>query len=237
MHNRCVRFFSENYESCLENLSKIKSVKETEKKILHNKAVVQFYQSGFTNYNSFLKSLDDIIGEMPNLSIHAFNVKDLSLSVPLLNKAIVLFQLRQHMAALKIVLVLLKQLDTFDTEVVQKIGLLAIQLVLSLNQPRKAEAIVTLMKMRLSSSSDFLGGSDDDDESTLLLEKNFEVGKMHKPLDEFRWMFRLYKMRSKVVNEKTIIIPNEEVSWFALRLFYFLGFNQFHLNRHPRCSC
>ncbi|XP_031625291.1 CCR4-NOT transcription complex subunit 10 [Contarinia nasturtii] len=201
-----VEFNSENYELCLENLSKLKSTKESEKKIVHNKAVVDFYRSGLKNYNEFRKSLDDIIGEMPNLS--TFDIKDLSLAIPLLNKAIILFQLRQSLAALKIVLVLLKHLDAFDTEVAQKIGLLAIQLVLNLNQPKKAEAIITLLKIRLSTSSDLLSISDEDDEP--VLDKNIEANRAHKPLDEFRWMFRLYKMRSKVMNEKTILIPTEE---------------------------
>lgn len=206
----CIFFFSsENYELCLENLSKMKLTKDAVKKILHNKAVVNFYRSGLKNYNEFRKELDDIIGEMPNLSIQAFDIKDLSIAIPLFNKAIILFQLRQPLAALKIVLVLLKHLDAFDTEVARKIGLLAIQLVLNLNQPIKAEAIITLLKLRLSTSSDLLSGSDDDDEP--VLDKNSEANREHKSLDEFRWMFRLYKMRSKVLNEKVVIIPNEEV--------------------------
>lgn len=178
---------------------------------MHNKAVVGFYQSGLKNYNEFRKCLDDIIGEMPNLSIQAFDIKDLSLGIPLFNKAVVLFQLRQSLAALKILLVLLKHLDAFDTEFAQKIGLLAIQLVLNLNQPKKAEAIITLLKLRLSTTTDLLTGSDEDDDPNLLLDKNIELSKAHKPLDQFRWMFRLYKMRSKVLNEKSVVIPNEEV--------------------------
>lgn len=203
---------SESYESCLEKLSKIKPTKEIEKKILHNKAVVEFYRSGFKNFHEFRKTLDDIIGEIPNISIQAFDIKDLSLALPLFNKAIVLFQLRQSVASLKIVLVLLKHLDAFDTTVAQRIGLLAIQLVLNLNQPKKAEAIITLLKLRLSTSSDLLIGSEEDDEANLLLEKNIEPIRTAKPLDQFRWMFRLYKMRSRVLNEKSIVIPNEEVS-------------------------
>lgn len=201
--------FSKDYESCLEKLAKIKPKKEIERKILHNKAVVEFYRDDLNNYNEFLKCLDEIIGEMPNLSVQAFDIKDLSLAIPLFNKAVVLFQLRQSQAALKIVLVLLKHLDAFDIELAQKIGLLAIQLVLNLNQPKKAEAIITLLKLRLSSSTDLI--SDEDDETNLLLDKNIEASKTLKPLNEFRWMFRLYRMRSKVLNVKSVLIPNEEV--------------------------
>lgn len=180
---------------------------------MHNKAVVEFYRDDLKNYNEFRKCLDEIIGEMPNLSVQAFDIKDLSLAIPLFNKAVILFQLRQSQAALKILLVLLKHLDAFDVELAQKIGLLAIQLVLNLNQPKKAEAIITLLKMRLSTSTDLLSGSDEDDEPNLLLDKIVEPSiKTVKSLNEFRWMFRLYKMRSKVMNEKSVLIPNEEVS-------------------------
>lgn len=240
--------FSENYESCLGNLSKIKPTKETERKILHNKVVVEFYRNGFKNYNEFRKNLDEIIGEMPNLSVQAFDIKDLSLAIPLFNKAVVLFQLRQSHAALKIILVLLKHLDAFDIDFAQKIGLLAIQLVLNLNQPKKAEAIITLLKLRLNSSTDLLGGSDEDDDS--LLEKLINPYRaQNKPLTEFRWMFRLYRMRSKVLNEKSIIIPNEEVSMVTHMKYCetseFLGFYDFYnfddnfvhyfILRHRKC--
>lgn len=203
-------FFSRYYESCLEKLSKIPATKETEKKIAHNKAVAKYYWSRQKDYNEFHKCLDDIIGEMPNMSIQAFDIKDPSLAIPMFNKAVILFQQRQPMAALKIVLAIFKHLDAFDTEVAQKIGLLAIQLVLNLNQPKKAEAIITLLKLRLSSASDLLSGSDEDEEPNSLLDKTIEPIRTLKPLDEFRWMFRLYKMRSKVLNEKTVLIPNEE---------------------------
>lgn len=205
-------FFRRYYDSCLEKLSKIPATKETEKKIAHNKAVVKFYRSRLRDYNEFHKCLDDIIGEMPNMSIQAFDIKDPSLAIPMFNKAVILSQQRQPMAALKIVLAIFKHLDAFDTEVAQKIGLLAIQLLLNLNQPKKAEAIITLLKLRLSSASDFLTGSDEDEEANLLSDKTIaiEPSRTLKPLDEFRWMFRLYTMRSKVLNEKTVLIPNEE---------------------------
>lgn len=150
------------------------------------------------------------MGDLPNVNIDVFDIKDLSLVIPLFNKAVVLYQLRQPLAAWKIIFVLLKHLDALDTAVARKIGLLAIQLMLNLNQPKKAEAIITLLKLRLSSNSDLL--SDEDDELTeLLYEKRTEVVKQNvKSLDEFRWMFRLYKLRSKIVNEKPILVPPEE---------------------------
>lgn len=188
----------------------MEETKETKKKIQHNKAVAEFYRGGLKEYVKFRKSLDDIIGETPNTNIDAFDLKDLSLVVALFNQAVIAYQLRQSLSAWKIIHVLLKHMDAFDTTVAQKIGLLAIHLMLNLNQPRKAEAIITLLKIRLS-TTDLLCGSDDEEEGDLLLEKNIEKTKTVKCLDEFRWMCRLYKMRSKILNGKIIVVPNEEV--------------------------
>lgn len=205
------------------------SAKETRKKVAHNKAVVQFYKNGLKNYVEFRKSLDDIIGDLPNTSVEAFDIKDLSLAVPLFNKAVICYQLRQPLAAWKSLHVLLKHLDAFDTLVAQKIGLLAIQLMLNLNQPKKAEAIITLLKLRLSSTTDLLGGTDEDDELDLTIGKEVNTSHLVKPLDQFRWMFRLYKMRSRIMNGKAVLVPPEEVRDIIL-FFFFRIFNWIFLD-------
>lgn len=204
--------FSKNYDGCLKNLAKIETTKEFRKKVAHNKAVAHFYKSGSKNYVEFRKSLDDIIGEMPNTSVEAFDLKDLSLAVPLFNKAVIHFQLRQPLAAWKSLYVLLKHLDVLDTSVAQRIGLLAIQLMLNLYQPRKAEAIVTLLKVRLCSTDELFGGKVGAEQLDLNLKKSLDLSKMVKPLDQFKWMFRLYEMRSKIMNGKAVMILPEEVS-------------------------
>lgn len=184
--------------------------KKDDKKIVHNKAVAEFYQSGLKDHSEFNKCLDGIVGDLPNFNVDVFDIKDLTLVIPLFNKAILLYQLRKPLAALKIIFVLLKHLDALDTTVAERIGLLAIQLMLNLNQPKKAEAIITLLKLRLSSNSDLL--TDEDDElSDLMFEKRTEMVKQTaKPIEEFQWMHRLYKLRSKILNEKPVGVPNEE---------------------------
>lgn len=205
-------FCSKNYDGCLKSLAKIEATKEIRKKVAHNKAVAHFYKNGLKNYVAFRKSLDDIIGELPNTSVEAFDIKDLSLAVPLFNKAVIHYQLRQPLAAWKSLYVLLKHLDALDTMVAQKIGLLAIQLMLNLYQTKKAEAIITLLKVRLCTTADLFGGKDIN-ELDLNLEKALDLSDTVKSLDQFKWMFRLYEMRWKVMNGKTVLIPAEEVSW------------------------
>lgn len=161
------------------------------------------------NYVEFRKSLDDLIGELPNTE--SFDIKDLSLAVPLFNKAIIHYQLRQPSAAWKSLYVLLRHLDALDTVVAQKIALLGVQLMLNLYQPKKAEAIITLLKVRLGSTADLFGGKTGDG-LNLKLEKPLDLSDTVKSLEQFKWMFRLYEMRSKVMNRKPVVIPPEGVS-------------------------
>lgn len=198
----------------MQSLLKLEAAFDENPKLSHNKAVAEFYKSEFKKYDEFKQNLDEIIGDSAIGNL--IGVNDMSLLVPLFNKAILLFQSRQPIASLKIILVLVKHLDVIDTTIAQKIGLLAINLLLNLNQPKKAEAIVDLLYNRLNNCSELFAASEEDD-TVLLLDKSFDLTKSIKSLEQFRWMFRLYKLRSSVLNEKSVLIPNEEVKLLMFR--------------------
>lgn len=177
---------------------------------MQNKAVAEFYRSDFKRYEPFRQRLNELIGDVSSNNDDVIDIKDIAILVPLFNKSIVLYQLRQPLAALKILLVLLRHLDLVDTCVAQRIGLLAINILLNLNQPRKAEAIIDLLAARMHASVDFTG-SDEDDDIDVLAEKPKDTVKAAKPLNHYRNMFRLAKLRSKVMNHLSVLIPAEEV--------------------------
>lgn len=56
--------------------------------------------------------------------------------------------------------------------------------------------------------------SDEEDDSELSLEQ----GKVIKSRDTFRWMYRLYKIRSNVlgVNVKYVVIPPQDTAELAI---------------------
>lgn len=172
-----------------------------------NKAVAEFYKNEFRNYEKFRKNLNELIGDIRSDSDEIIEIKDIAILVPLFNKAILLFQLRQPMAALKIILVLIHHLDLVDSLVARRIGLLAVNILLNLNQPKGARDVIELLKSRLSGCPDF--SSDEDEE--LLLDKTLHA-KPPKVLSEFKWMFRFYKFRSRIFNERNAQIPIEDVS-------------------------
>ncbi len=70
-----------------------------------------------------------------------------------------------------------------------------------------------LLQARLNISSESLT-SDEDDDSDLSRDKKKE--KSVKSLDYFKWMFRLYKTRSNVLNVKNLLIPNEDTSEISI---------------------
>lgn len=177
---------------------------------MQNKAVAEFYKSDFKRYEQFRQRLNELIGDVSSNNDDVIDIKDIAILIPLFNKSILLYQLRQPLAALKILLVLLRHLDLVEVTVAQRIGLLAINILLNLNQPRKAEAVVELLIARMNACADSMG-SDEDELTDVLLDKSKDTVKPAKPLNHFRWMFRLAKLRSKVMNEKYILIPNEEV--------------------------
>ena len=94
-----------------------------------------------------------------------------------------------------------------DDALAQKAGLLTINILLNLNQFKKGEALVELLQKRMNMTSEFT--SDEDDETDLTMNKLKE--KTVKSLDHFKWMFRLYKIRSTILNGKNILIPTEDV--------------------------
>lgn len=200
-----------DFDGCLQNLSKLESSFGCSTKLMLNKAVAEFYKNEFRNYEKFRKNLNELIGDIRSDSDEIIEIKDIAILVPLFNKAILLFQLRQPMAALKIILVLIHHLDLVDLLVARRIGLLAVNILLNLNQPKGASDVIELLKSRLNGCPDF--SSDEDDE--LLLEKTLHA-KPPKVLSEFKWMFRFYKFRSRIFNERNTLIPIEDVSGLIL---------------------
>lgn len=199
-------FLSKNYDGCLQNLTKLESTFGCSTKLMQNKAVATFYKNDLRNYEKFRRSLNELVGDIRSDSDETIEIKDIAILVPLFNKAILLFQLRQPMAALKIILVLLKHLDLVDSYIAHRIGLLAINILLNLNQPKKANDVIELLNKRLNGATD--SSSDEDNNRTL--DKTTVETKLVKVNNDFNWMFRFYKFRSKIFNEKSTLIPIED---------------------------
>lgn len=49
-----------NYKTCLEHLRRLEEARPNDPKVLHNKAVVEFYESGLCTADKFQKSIIDV---------------------------------------------------------------------------------------------------------------------------------------------------------------------------------
>lgn len=58
--NALTEFEGCRYDICLHFLSKLEDLRPKDKKVLHNKAVAEFYKSGCTKTEEFLKALQAI---------------------------------------------------------------------------------------------------------------------------------------------------------------------------------
>lgn len=94
----------------------------------------------------------------------------------------------------------------------QKVGLLTVNLLLNTNQAKKADALIELLQVRLNITSESLTSDEDDD----LLLSGQPKEKPVRSLDHFKRMFRLYKIRSNVLNGKNILIPSEDTSEISI---------------------
>lgn len=106
-----------------------------------------------------------------------------------------------------------KYLYLIDESVAQKAGLLTINLLLNSHQVKKARNLFDLLQLRLNLMNESFA-SDEEDDAELSLEK----GKVIKSRDTFRWMYRLYKIRSNVlgVNVKYVVIPPQDTAELAI---------------------
>lgn len=200
-------FFSGQYTTCVQSLLQLSISEETQQRIIHNIAVADLYNTGFKNHALFLSHLKALMGEAQP---EQFNeILGQSFATLLFNKAIVHYHTRHTIGAWKILSVLLRFLNIFDAPFVQRIGLLSIEILLNSNQPHKVEEIIDLINKRLNLRTDSRSGSDTDDSQK---GENQIKCTVIRNLDYFQWMYRLYKVRAKVMVGTVVNVPLEEVS-------------------------
>lgn len=187
---------------CVDHLLQLDITEETQRQIHHCIAVAKFYDSGLTNYVDFLKQIDGLV----DIKSHFFDARVQSVAIILFNRAVVLYHTRRSQAAWRAVVILLRCLHVFDAPFVQRIGLLAIQLMLNMNQPNRVEEVVELINKRLHLKADPPPTTTDSDEDPEGAQKD-----IIKSLDQFRWMYRLYKIRARILNGQQVIVPAELV--------------------------
>ncbi|KXJ05811.1 CCR4-NOT transcription complex subunit 10 [Exaiptasia diaphana] len=92
-----VEFESQQYEKCLEALDKLGDLRQSDHKVVHNKAVAQFYQAKFTKTDEFYKNLMSTKKQVEHQI--GDDSDDLDMAYLLYNEAVVCYNLRQYNTA------------------------------------------------------------------------------------------------------------------------------------------
>lgn len=122
---------------------------------------------------------------------------------------------------------ILQHVDHLNNKFLEKVGLLTVCLLLDTNQAKKADILLEMLQNRLNINNDDILMSDDD-----VLEP--EQNKKHEDLDEeqeiYRNLFRLALIRSRLLNGKSVMIPQEDTSNFCiLKAHQFYLMNDFQM--------
>lgn len=171
-------------------------------KLIHNRAIVEYYKTDQKKTDLLLKVLT---GLSDNYQIDKEKIHECCIAY--INRAIVLFHLRQKNAALKIILEVLKYFTSLNDEIIQKLGLLAVHLLLDTKHLKKAEYVLEFFMKQLAIDKNGISTIDENDVERI--REKLETS------EEFQKLFKICYLRTNLINCQTVVIPIiEEVIFF-----------------------
>ncbi|XP_041375361.1 CCR4-NOT transcription complex subunit 10-like [Gigantopelta aegis] len=197
-------FENRQYSACVSWVSKLVGHRSSDSKVAHNKAVVDFYNSGCKNVEAFKRTLENLC-QMTNLSLDSR--EDVDHAVIFYNRCIVLYHQRQYHTALKILDKLFQIVEPLDEYLTKKTLVLLVELYLCTHQPEKAMSMIGYMeKLYLPSSKSSSGGQGDDDKG-----ENKDTKETKDGGDGENWKARIsmYKTRCLIMLKSTKLCKRE----------------------------
>ncbi|KAJ8962748.1 hypothetical protein NQ318_001146 [Aromia moschata] len=190
--NALAEFKKKNYVACLQHISKLDS-RTNDLKVIHNKAIVEYYKTDFKKTEQFQKNLTSLCNQF---KIKVEKLDDIDHCVVQFNQAILLYHQRQYTQAQRIMDRVYKFIEPMDESLAKQVSLLAIELQLCLRQPEKALTLINYLENNL-----IYGGSI----PLKGLDKSGKEKKVQlpppKPLsEEFEKKLLKYKMRCYLMN-------------------------------------
>ncbi|CAG9821316.1 unnamed protein product [Phaedon cochleariae] len=190
--NAISEFKKKNYIACLQFLNKLEN-RNNDLKVIHNKAILEFYKSDCKKTDLLQKNLTTICNQF---QIKSEKMDDLDHCIILFNQAVILYHQRQYTAAQRIMDRVYKFIEPMEESLAKQVSLLAIELQLCLRQPDKALTLINYLENNL-----MYGGS-------IPLKGLDKMGKERKiqlpppkPLpEEFERKLLKYKLRCYVMN-------------------------------------
>ncbi|XP_035783142.1 CCR4-NOT transcription complex subunit 10-like [Anopheles albimanus] len=217
-----IEFQKADYQACLKTLQKLLKTQETNPKVLHNKSVVEFYNSDLRRYDQFRTAMVQHTGLLGE--IRTVEIKDCESCAAYVNQAIVLYHFKQPLGALKIMLAVMAHFDQLDDYLLRRAGIFTVHLLLDTNQPKKANRLLGMLQNRLGIQVYAILSDSDEDEPLIDNESRKDISELQ--FEEFRKEFRLILIRSNLLNgKKNMSIPLEDTSEYSILKGhqYFLG--------------
>jgi CCR4-NOT transcription complex subunit 10 len=124
-----------------------------------------------------------------------------------MNEAILLFHTKQPLAALKIMTAVMQYYENMTNAILEKAGLFTIHLLLETNQPKRAAALLEMVKLRLGISE--IAADETDSSEPIVESTDCDVQELKK-------MWRFVTIRCSLFNGKVLLLPSEETSDFSV---------------------
>lgn len=184
-----------------------------------NKSVTEYFKNDFKQFRRVINEITglddrgyDNIGEIPDLPAYY-------------NHALLLFHERKYQNALKVIQAVLANIDKLDEKLLQKAGLLGVNLYLETNQYKAADDLLNILNVKFGGICKEILDVVDDEDVYAEDEEKVDTEKPDNPMEDFRRVFRLTMNRSNMLNGKIVVIPNLETAEYCILQAhkYYLG--------------
>uniref|UniRef100_A0A2R5L5U8 CCR4-NOT transcription complex subunit 10 n=1 Tax=Ornithodoros turicata TaxID=34597 RepID=A0A2R5L5U8_9ACAR len=135
-------FNAGRYSSCIETLNKLQSLRPSDAKVAHNKAVATYYASGRKKCDEFNKSLNDVAARLRIKLCNSNTFDDVDHTVIFFNQAVLYYHSQQYRKAIIILDKLFQFMEPLDESIARRICFLYIELCLCLQQPEKGISLI-----------------------------------------------------------------------------------------------
>ncbi|KAL1512678.1 hypothetical protein ABEB36_002234 [Hypothenemus hampei] len=196
-------FRRRNYTACLQTITKLENSRPKDFKVLHNKAIVEYYKSDLRKTDQFKNNLTSICNQF---KIKVDKLEEIDYCIAQFNQVVILFHRKEYTAAQAIMDRVYKFIEPMEESLAKQVGLLAIELQLVFKRPDKALTLINYLENNLMYGSCIpLKG----------LEKNSKEKKplplpKPKPIsDIFQKKLLIFKLRCYLMGHSLSIVHKE----------------------------
>ena len=148
--NALIEFESARYDACLNSLSTLEGLRPKDVKVMHNKAVAEFYKSGCEKTDDLLKAFNNVKKKMKSLETETNSeATDVDRAILLYNKAVYCFYVKKYVEALENLVRLSKIVESLDKNLAQNVCFLLVEVCLITYQTEQATSVLNSLEKLL----------------------------------------------------------------------------------------